>query len=131
MKIIIVIILLMSVFFSLSCLVKKTPFQVYFCNTKGYTLKEKSLKIDKVKAIEIFSNWYAKQYNTSPKLALGRHEYILDDDYVFYNTKDKFAKGAPTIGYYVDGNTGKVELKGDPNIFIRRQGEGFSVIEIK
>ena len=85
---------------------------VYYVGTKGYEAKVHGLKIKPEDARTRVADFIRSQRsNSAPnaKVAIGKHSIIVGDAYHFYNPTK--TGGIPLTGYYVDGNTGKVEFK--------------------
>jgi hypothetical protein len=80
--------------------------------TKDYEAKVKGFKVqldDARNRVADFIRSRRGDSAPSAKVAIGKHSIIVGDAYHFYNPAK--TGGIPLTGYYVDGNTGKVEFK--------------------
>jgi len=80
--------------------------------TKDYDAKVKGFKVQLDDARNRVADSIRSQRGDSApsaKAAIGKHSIIVGDAYHFYNPAK--TGGIPLTGYYVDGNTGKVEFK--------------------
>lgn len=80
--------------------------------TKDYEAKVKGFKVQLDDARNRVADFIRSQRGesaASAKVAIGKHSIIVGDAYHFYNPAK--TGGIPLTGYYVDGNTGKVEFK--------------------
>jgi len=84
---------------------------VAYIGTTEYTNKVNRLKVKPQGARDLVAEHIRAKRNApeSQKVWIGTHSILLNDSYHFYN-KQKVG-GIPLSGYYVDGNTGKVEFK--------------------
>ena len=84
---------------------------IYYIGTPQYDKKVKEFKIKQEAAQRLVTEYMEKGLsNTNPKIKpTGRHQFVINNAYHFYMPQ-KFG-GIPLTGYYVDGNTGKVQFK--------------------
>jgi hypothetical protein len=85
---------------------------IYHVGTKDYEAKVKGFKVQLDDAKNRVADFIRNQRGdsaTSEKVAIGKHSIMVGDAYHFYNPAK--TGGIPLTGYYVDGNTGKVEFK--------------------
>ena|SRR6266516_3323504 len=85
---------------------------ICYVGTKDYEVKVKGFKIQLADARNRVADFIRGQRGnsaTSAKVPIGKHLMIVGDAYHFYNPRK--TGGIPLTGYYVDGNSGKVEFK--------------------
>ena len=84
---------------------------VAYVGTTEYTNKVNRLKVKPQEAQGLLVEHIRALRNApeSQNVMIGNHSILLNDSYHFYN-KQKVG-GIPLTGYYVDGNTGKIEFK--------------------
>ena len=101
--------------------------EIFFKGTDSYTEKEKQLKLTYEEASKAYRNWHKKTYGED-RLAVGRHSIIVGDFYVISINSRMKAPGISLFGYYVNGNTGQVSLKGRSNEFVRRKDGSYKIV---
>ncbi len=85
---------------------------IHHLGTQDYEAKVKTFKVQPDEARNLLADFIRNQRtNSAPavKVAIGQHSLIVGNAYHFYNPTK--TKGIPLSGYYVDGNTGKVEFR--------------------
>ena len=84
---------------------------IYYLGTPQYDQKVKDFKVKPGEAQRLVTEYMQKELSsTNPKIKpTGRHQLIMNSAYQFYMPRK--IKGIPLTGYYVDGNTGKVEFR--------------------
>lgn len=85
--------------------------QIYYYGTPEYDQKVKGFKVKPAEAQQLVTEYIQKDLsNTNPKIKpTGIHQLIINNAYHFYMPRK--TKGIRLSGYYVDGNTGKVEFR--------------------
>ena len=101
--------------------------EIFFKGTDSYTEKEKQLNLTYEEASKAYRNWHKKTYGED-RLAVGEHSIIVGDFYVFSTNSRMKAPGISLFGYYVNGNTGQVSLKGRSNEFVRRKDGSYKIV---
>ena len=85
---------------------------IHHVRTQDYEAKVKTFKVQPDEARNLLADFIRSQRTNSAagvKVAIGQHSIIVGDAYHFYNPTK--TKGIPLTGYYVGGNTGKVEFR--------------------
>ncbi len=84
---------------------------IYYVGTQEYASKVAGLKLSPEDAGQLLAKQISEEGPSLGKLqsAYGSHQLIVGDCYHFF-MKQK-TDGIPLTGYYVDGNTGKVEFR--------------------
>ena len=85
---------------------------VYYVGTATYNAKIKNFRVQPADAQSLLTDFVRSHRTNSvsdAKVAIGKHSVIVGDAYHFYHPAK--TGGIPLTGYYVDGNTGKVEFK--------------------
>ena len=84
---------------------------IYYVGTPQYDKKVKEFKVKPEEAQRLVTEYMQKELSsTNPKIKpTGIHQLIVGNAYHFYMPRK--ITGIPLTGYYVDGNTGKVEFR--------------------
>ena len=84
---------------------------IYYVGTQEYASKVAGLKLSPEDAGQLLAKQISEEGPSAGKLqsAYGSHQLIVGDCYHFF-VKQKTG-GIPLAGYYVDGNTGKIEFR--------------------
>lgn len=89
---------------------------IIYTHSEEYNNKIKEFKYSPTDAIELLVQFIRKQkgLTDSDKVPIGFHWFIVGNSYV-YSKPDKLVQvnGIILTGYYIDGNSGKVEYKID------------------
>jgi hypothetical protein len=88
-----------------------SPNMIYYIGTPQYDKKVKEFKVKPEEAQRLVTEYMQKELSsTNPKIKpTGIHQLIVGNAYHFYMPRKITV--IPLTGYYVDGNTGKVDYR--------------------